>query len=233
MSAVMQYLRACVRYGGAAVLLHHPAKTEGSTGRGSSAIRGGCDLALLHSLDDESGLITIKVDKNRNGENRTIVLRPDFDSGRFEVTEAPYIARRNDELAKIEEIIKGQPGITQNGIAKVSGFRRNRLPQLLNEGVTGKRWHIQPGANRSKLFYPGSGSAIPLPLGTGDTSLQSGGGVVSVVRTSLRRTTVPPTDQGENGKALPQCGNCGSYALYRESDGRMTCETCSGGGLIH
>ena len=47
MSAVMQYLRACARYGGAVVVMHHPAKTEGSTGRGSTAIRGACDLAFL------------------------------------------------------------------------------------------------------------------------------------------------------------------------------------------
>jgi len=36
MSGVMKYLRACASYGAAVVLLHHPAKTEGSTGRGSS-----------------------------------------------------------------------------------------------------------------------------------------------------------------------------------------------------
>jgi RecA-family ATPase len=35
MGPVIQYLRACVRFGGAVVILHHPAKTEGSTGRGA------------------------------------------------------------------------------------------------------------------------------------------------------------------------------------------------------
>src|SRR6478735_491378 len=66
MSRVMKYLRACAEYGAAVVILHHPAKTEGSTGRGSSAIRGACDLAFLHSLDKGRRLITIKVDKNRH-----------------------------------------------------------------------------------------------------------------------------------------------------------------------
>jgi hypothetical protein len=134
------------------ILLHHPAKTEGSTGRGSSAIRGACDLAFLHSLDRESGLITLKVDKNRHGETRTITMRADFEAGRFDVTEAPYITRRKDELAKIERIIEGDPGITQNGIAKVSGIHRNRLPRLLEEG-RGTLWHSQQGPNRSKLYY--------------------------------------------------------------------------------
>jgi hypothetical protein len=227
MSAVMQYLRACARYGGAVVVMHHPSKTEGSTGRGSTAIRGACDLAFLHSLDRESSNITIKVDKNRNGESRTITLRADFEEGRFEVTEAPYITRRNDELSKIEGIITGQPGITQNGIAKTSGIRRNRLPRLLNEGATGKRWHIQSGPSRSKLFYPGPVVSIaPEPRGITDTSVESGGEVVSVVRRSLDRTTIPPTDHGTNGKSLTQCQACKSFAVYPEKDGRVTCMTC-------
>src|SRR5207302_9084929 len=97
MSGVMQYLRACAAHGASVVILQHPSKAEGSTGRGSSAIRGACDLAFLHTLDKESGLITIKVDKNRLGPSRTITLRADFEEGKFEVSEAPYITRRNDE----------------------------------------------------------------------------------------------------------------------------------------
>ena len=68
MSGVLQYLRACTAFGAAVVILLHPAKMEGSTGRGSSAIRGACDLAFLHTLEKESGLITLKVDKNRLGQ---------------------------------------------------------------------------------------------------------------------------------------------------------------------
>jgi hypothetical protein len=41
-------------------------------------IRGACDLVFLHSLDKEAGLITLKVDKNRHGENRTITIHADF-----------------------------------------------------------------------------------------------------------------------------------------------------------
>jgi len=219
MSGVMQYCRALARHGCAVILLHHPSKTEGSTGRGSSAIRGACDLAFLHSLDKESGLITLKVDKNRNGEGRTIAIRADFEDGRFEVTEAPYITRRKDELARVEEIIKAQPGITQNGIAKQCGIRKGRLPRLLEEG-RGTLWSVQSGANRSKLFYPLSGgSVVREPLGTSDSTGESGRMVVPVVRRLIGGTTVPPTDPG---KSLPSCPDCGSFFLY--SDG--SCETC-------
>lgn len=222
MKAVMQYCRALARYGCAVILLHHPSKTEGSTGRGSSVIRGGCDLALLHSLDKESSLITLKVDKNRHGESRTITIRADFEEGRFEVTDAPYITRRKDELAKIEEVIKAQPGITQNGIAKQCGIRKGRLPRLLEEG-RGTLWRVQSGSNRSKQFYLLSGgSVVREPQGTSDTTGESGGAVVPVVRRLIGGTTVPPTDPG---KTLPSCPNCKSYFLYRDG----SCMTCDGG----
>jgi len=53
MMGIMQQLRYCAVQGAAVVVLHHPAKREGSTGRGSSAIRGAADVALLQELDKE------------------------------------------------------------------------------------------------------------------------------------------------------------------------------------
>jgi archaellum biogenesis ATPase FlaH len=226
MAGVMQYLRACAAYGAAVILLHHPAKSEGSTGRGSSAIRGACDLAFLHSLDRESGLITLRVDKNRNGESRTITIKADFEAARFDVSEAPYITRRKDELSKIEEIIKANPGITQNGIAKASSIRRQRLPRVLEEGC-GTLWHVQPGPNRAKLYYP-RGTVVPSGSAKSDTSLNgavsinapsggsahgSGGVVVPVVRCLIGETTVPPTDHVAKNRG-EECPACGRFKLY-------------------
>ena len=160
------------------------------------------------------------MDKNRHGESRTITIKADFEDGTFQVSEAPYITRRKDELAKIEEAIKAQPGITQNGIAKKCGIRKGRLPRLLEEG-RGTLWSVESGANRSKLFYPLSGgSLVREPPGTSDTTGESGGEVVPVVRRSIGGTTVPPTDPN---KSLPSCSNCGSFALYRDGS-CMTCE---------
>jgi archaellum biogenesis ATPase FlaH len=167
MSAVMQYLRALAAYGCAVVMLHHPAKTEGSTGRGSSAIRGACDLALLHSLDRDSGLITLKVDKNRNGASRKITIQADFEDGRFELTDSPYITRRNDELAKLEAVITASPGISQNAICQQIAGRKNRLVRLLKEG-TGTRWRTELGKHGSILYQPIGKSLFP-KAGTGDT----------------------------------------------------------------
>jgi archaellum biogenesis ATPase FlaH len=238
MAGVMQYLRACAAYGCAVILLHHPAKSEGSTGRGSSAIRGACDLAFLHSLDKESGLITLKVDKNRNGESRKITIRADFEDGRFEVADSPYLTRRTDDMVRIEEIIKSQPGISQNGIVKASGFPRKRVPGLLDEG-RGTRWYSQPGPRKAKLYYAGqalTGSLVPTGASASDTSHNArestfsdltgfvqgvGGALVPLVRRPIDDTSEPVADPG--AKTLPSCTKCGSYALYRDG----SCMTCA------
>jgi|SRR5215472_1154034 len=94
---VMKYLRACASSGGAVVVLHHPAKAENSKGRGSSAIRAGCDLAFLHTLDKEANIITLRVDKNRNGERRDFKIKADFEQGRFELAEAAWLRHRENE----------------------------------------------------------------------------------------------------------------------------------------
>jgi hypothetical protein len=224
MAPVMQYLRACVRWGGAVVILHHPAKTEGSTGRGSSSIRGACDLAFMHSLDKESGLITIKVDKNRNGENRTIVLRADFEEGRFEVTDAPYITKRNDELEKLAAIISTNEGLSQNSVYKQSGMRKARCVRLLQEGK-GKRW-LEKQDGRALTYWP----IVPVVPGCSGNREQVRDGW-SIVPPSLEGNKEQPPDQ-PNGKAMTQCQSGKSFAVYPEKDGRITCMSCEG-EVIH
>jgi hypothetical protein len=216
MAGVMQYLRACASYGAAVVILHHPAKTEGSTGRGSSAIRGACDVAFLHSLDKESGLITLKVDKNRLGPSRTFTIRADFEEGVFEMSEAPYIVRRNDELARLEEIIRANPGITHNAICKQLGGRRNRIGKLLKEG-TGTRWTVENGKHGANQYHLVAKSLYPKG-GTADTSSFEETGIA--VPTPLG--VVLDTGRRE-GKGLPSSEKCGSFALQ---DG--ICQTCEG-----
>ncbi len=218
MGPVMQYLRACVRWGGAAIVLHHPSKSEGSTGRGSSAIRGACDLAFLHSLDKESSLITIKVDKNRNGESRTIILRADFEEGRFEVADAPYITKRNDELDKLAAIISTNQGLSQNSIYKQSGMRKARCVRLLQEGK-GKRW-LEKQDGRALTYWP----IVPVVPGCSGNREQFRDGW-SIVPPSLEGNKEQPPDQ-PNGKTLTQCQACKSFAVYPEKDGRVTCMTC-------
>ena len=63
------------------VILHHPAKTEGSTGRGSTAIKGAVDVADSQEMSEETGLITLACTKNRFGERHSVTIRPDYARG--------------------------------------------------------------------------------------------------------------------------------------------------------
>ena len=256
MSGVMQYLRACAAHGCAVVILHHPAKAEGSTGRGSSAIRGACDLAFLHTLDRESGLITLKVDKNRLGASRTITVRADFEEGKFELAEAPYITRRNDELDRLEQVIKDNPGITQNAISKQSGMMKSRLVRLLKEG-TGIRWRTENGrhgatcyfaSNTAKSLFSKDRTSLDVEKSAISTSCSA---TCSELPKSLfpkdgtaRTGTPKPTSEqtcspvlsplGENREQvcegapgkLSSCPHCGSFAIYLQADRKHACMTC-------
>ena len=232
MSTVMQYLRLCAVYGSAVVILHHPAKTEGSTGRGSSAIRGACDLAFLHTLDKESGLITLKVDKNRFGASRTITVRADFEEAKFEVTDAPYIARRNDELSRLAEIIQTEPGLTQNAIWKKSGGQRTRVVRLLKEGI-GTHWTIEKGKFGASLYRPIANPLYPKDGTAGTAHSEAGCTAVptplGVVQGTACGGPVQDQAQTQTERQMTSCANCGSFAVYRDAYGKQTCMTCEKG----
>jgi len=164
-ATVMRYLRACAVHGSAVILLHHPAKAEGSTGSGSSAIRGACDLAFLHARDKQTGLITLTVDKNRNGVSHTITIRADFEGGRFEVTDAPYITTQNERLARLHEIIREAPGISQKALCSKAGGMKANVLRLLDQGL-GTLWTVKKGRYAAKLFYAAEGScSLFSPIG--------------------------------------------------------------------
>jgi len=157
MTPVMKFLRACALGGGAVVVLHHPARSaEDGRGRGSTAIRAGCDLAFLHTLDKQNSTITLKVDKNRHGERRNFTIRADFAEATFEAVEATWAQHRKDEMAHLQELITKAPGISANELIKTMGGRKGRVLGLLNEGK-GTHWIEEPGPRRSRKFFPVNG----------------------------------------------------------------------------
>lgn len=233
MSGVMQYLRACAVYGCAVVLLHHPAKTEGSTGRGSGAIRGACDLAFLHKLKPDTDLITLTIDKNRFGARRTFTIRADFENGTFETTDSPYVTQQNTDTANLSAIITQTPGLSQNAITKQSGMQRKRCVDLLRQG-NGIHWREKDGSSMRSpvLYYP----LFPNSGISGNNGNNQGVFACSLVPSSLEGTRNNPlqpcsheqrtSNPKTNGKTLPSCPFCGGFALYPESDGRVSCQSC-------
>jgi hypothetical protein len=141
MMAVMRDLRACVAAGATLIIFHHPAKVEGSTGRGSSAIRGAVDLAYMQELSDETGLITLRCVKNRFGERPVLTIKPDFEEGTFQVTDSPQYSKTMAELDALSEIICATPWLSQNQVIERWRGPKRRGMRLLKE-YTGSRWEM-------------------------------------------------------------------------------------------
>ena len=183
MSAVMQQLGYCKKQGCAVVILHHPAKSEGSTGRGSSCIKGAADVAFLQEMADpnEGGLITLKCIKHRFGETLPITIRPNFDEGTFEVTDSPQFTKRTSDTEKLLQIITQTPGLSQNSWWKQSGMMKARFVALVKEN-NGTLWREERSG--SSLRY------ISLVLKTQNNSEnnRTGRGELFVSHCSQRRT---------------------------------------------
>ena len=155
MAPVMKYMRACAAAGGAVVILHHPPHTE-NRGRGSTVIRGACDVSFVHTLDKENNVITLEREKNRHGERGVFSIRADFEDATFELIDAPWLQHRNAEIEFLGELITKQPGISSNQLIDASGGRKSRILKLLEEGV-GTLWTRQPGPRKSFLYYSRNG----------------------------------------------------------------------------
>ena len=233
MMAVMQHLRYCAAAGGAVVILHHPAKTEGSTGRGSSAIKGAADVAFLQEMADQNdgGQITLKCIKNRFGETHPVTIRANFDEGTFEVTDSPQFIKRTADNEKLLQIIRETPGLSQNAWWKKSGMMKARFVALVKEN-NGTLWR-EDKAGRSLSYFP-----LVLKTENNPENNRTGQGigtcstVLSLYRENREQSHLDPgtcsgtaRTEKPNGKALPCCPACGSFALYRDG----SCQTCEYG----
>jgi hypothetical protein len=153
MMGVMQMLRYCAAAGGAVIIVHHPAKAEGSLGRGSSAIKGAVDVAFLQELSSDTGLITLRCNKNRFGEQSVVTIRPDYGLGTFEVADSPQFVRCSNDSERLKRIITDKPGQSQNTICESAGGMKSKVIQLLKDGRN-IHWTSAPGPNNSKQYFP-------------------------------------------------------------------------------
>jgi hypothetical protein len=240
MSMVMQMLRASVREGAAVIIVHHPAKTEGSSGRGSSAIKASCDAAFLQEMS-ETGLITLSCIKNRFGEKYKVTIRPNYDEGTFEVVNSPEFQKHAADLETVQKIMQENPGLSQNGIRKLANMNTSKLGRLLRE-QTGKLWTTAGGPKNATLFYPIPAVVLDSQKNSEQLNSSSPKTSCSVVlpfrgekqQNSRDQNSKPENNseqQEQNGRpeerTLPSCEVCGSYAVVRMSDGSLECQTCS------
>jgi len=127
MMLVMRTLRSYASAGATVLVQHHVAKQEGSTYRGSSALRGAFDCAYVMEDSEETDLLTLKCVKNRFGDKPTVYIKPDFDQGRFDVVDSPAWTKRQAELTRLHQIIEAEPGISVNRIIEMAGCKRTRV----------------------------------------------------------------------------------------------------------
>src|SRR4030095_13187213 len=107
----------------------------------------------------------------------------------------PYISQRNKDLQKLTSIIREFPGSTQNALITKSGMKKQRVVQLLKEGI-GKHWQRELGPNKSMLFFSiPVGPKIQDPLGpTGPNGMQVVGGAGGGRPLRRGRPTPPPQE---------------------------------------
>jgi hypothetical protein len=200
MMEIMRQLRYCAVAGCAVIILHHPAKTEGSTGRGSTAIKGAVDVAYVQEIAEpnEGGLITLKCIKNRFGETHPITIRPDFEEGTFDVVDSPAFTRQNDDMDKLDDIMIAEPGLSQNQIGKRSGMNKARCVGLLKAGRESRWREVREGT--SLVYF-----SLRLVPKTGNMSRNNGTGQIVVPTSESNARSQVVVDQ--DVRPVPETGN--------------------------
>jgi hypothetical protein len=161
MAGVMQQLRFCTSVGATVIIVHHVAKSEGSTGRGSTVIEDLSESNFTQEMaKDASRLITLKSGKLRFSPNMIVSVRPDFDAGTFEVTDSPEFTERNNGMDTLRRIIEEEPGLSQNAVYVKAGMNKNRMASLLKAG-NGSLWEERKDGDyrtAPRHYFPLSGA---------------------------------------------------------------------------
>jgi AAA domain/DnaB-like helicase N terminal domain len=232
MMAIMKDLRSYVVAGATVTILHHPSKVEGSTGRGSTAIRGAVDLAYLQELSDETGLITLRCVKNRFGERPVLTIRPDFEEGAFELTDSPRFTKKMADVDALAEIIRANPGATQNRILEKWGGNKNHGISLLKE-YNGSRWDMVKDGQSFRYSQPVQESCTGLSTGVPVGSTQGVRETGTPVHTPIGVYRSVPVDLGPSESVQPVCAVHGVKAdFWSREDGSQVCGLCHPKGRI-
>ncbi len=140
MAGVMQQLRFCTSVGATVVIVHHVAKSEGSTGRGSTVIEDLSEANFTQEVaKDATRLITLRSSKLRFGPNITVTIKPNFEEGTFQIVDSPEFTQRSDDMNALRKIIEEEPGLSQNAMYEKAGMNKNRMTSLLRAG-NGSLW---------------------------------------------------------------------------------------------
>jgi hypothetical protein len=168
MALVMQELRSLANAGATVVALHHKPKSEGSHYRGSSDIAGGVDTAWAISRDRNAGLLRLECFKSRYAEEFSLTLRPELSgppgrrlvepggwggSGDFVVTGSPEAASERDDVERLAEAIRLNPGQSKECVIESARVPQRRGRALLARH-NGRLWRSEHGRHNAIRFFP-------------------------------------------------------------------------------
>jgi ribosomal protein L37AE/L43A len=94
-----------------------------------------------------------------------------------------------------------------------------KLPSFVTFGTC----HFPPGTEKTELPWPGYNGGNQFVCGKCGAHFDTGTGHAK--HEVYGCDWQPPTTTPATG-TLPSCPACGSYAVYREKDGTLTCQTC-------
>lgn len=91
------------------------------------------------------------------------------------------------------------------------------------------RRRLEKTGDTSGLPWPGYNGGKQFHCDLCDAYFDTGSGMASheAYGCDSQRTPRPVVH-----RTLPSCPKCGSFVLYREKDGRLTCQTCEDRGII-
>jgi hypothetical protein len=182
MQPVLDEVRKLADAGASVLVLHHRGKSDTSRSRGSSAIEAGADVACS-LIKDSEGFLTLDVWKTRGTPEFKLRIKPDYESGRFELVDSPALVERRDDVQAIAEAIAADPGCSQIKVLKTAGIRRQRAIDLLRENPE-RLWRVEHGERGAFRYYPtcsGSGNRsehpehVPVPVPTINSGEQGTG----------------------------------------------------------
>jgi hypothetical protein len=154
MAPVMAELRALAHAGATVVALHHRAKSEASSYRGSSDILGGVDVAFAVSRDRDAGLVKLKCFKSRFAAEFSLTLRPEIESrGGFFLADPPAVSREAAYVETLRRLIAIEPGLSQTELLKRAKLPEHRGVGLLRNGEA-RSWRMERGQRGALRYYP-------------------------------------------------------------------------------
>jgi len=109
-------------------------------------------------------LLRLECFKSRFAEEFSLTLRPDLSgAGDFVVTAAPEAETGQDDVRKLAEAIRLNPGQSKERVVELSGLPQRRARALL-ERFNGQCWRSEPGRHSATLFFPTEVDATNIPL---------------------------------------------------------------------